>query len=1099
MRKLLLFFLLLWSSLAVKAQNHVVKGQVVDERGDPLPGATVSVKGADLHSATSIDGKFSINVPPQSSNILVFTSIGYEPYEADVKAVLGPVNVKMKTKAKEMDEVVVALNLTQKKRSLGFDQVDVNVNQMTEARAANITDLLDGKVPGMQLTTSGYATGSTRVTLRGTASITGDNQPLWVVDGVPIYNNDGQTTNGNTNTGAVDYGNGASALNPDDIQSIEVLTGPNAAALYGSAAANGAILVTTKRGKAGSGVGVSINENYMASRVLQFPDFQNIYGEGGNSQSSGTRNQAGVLEEGTAGGSSYGGPLLGQPIIGINGLPTTYSPNPDNVSSLYKTAYALTQNFAISNATSTPGLNGQPNLNTSMRISFTRVDANDVIDKQDLQTKNNLSFNVSKDFTNFLTIDTRMQYLQQTVQNRPQRNEDPNNILNVYNHLPRDESIASMQPYMDVTGNELSNGSTGLDNPYWIINENYNKDITNTIIGGIGATAKLLPGLSFRGQVSANLIWGSRDYFLQKGAVNAQGKLGYFSEFSQNNQNWQTDGLFIYNKQFNKFSLNANLGTSVRKLDNYNQTSTITSLLAHSVMSLANNASVPQAVEAYGNSQINSVYGTLTAGYKDYLFLELTGRNDWTSTLSQANNSYFYPSASASFIFTDVLKIPDNILSFGKLRASIAEVGNSTSPYNLINEFNYVNSFNGQPLVTFDNTLKTPSLKPEQTVSIELGTELRFFKDRLSLDASVYQKNTTNQIISGAISNASYFSSKIINAGSVSNKGIDLALSGTPIQTTNFSWGVNVNFGMNRNRVNSLIPGLTTFNIGSALLTNVNAEVGQPIGVLRAEDWLKDAQGNVIINPTNGLPYSGSTPGTVDGKAQTIIGNYQPKSLESFGSTFTYKQFDFNFLLNARMGGQIFSATQYRADVAGVTQQTLPGRDAYEQSAIVYGEAGLPVTNGITTVYGLPYPDAGRAKGPIFQGYYPETDKNGNIVYDKNGLPIADKSKPNTYYLNSNVYFVRFNHISSLLTFDDSFIKLSQVIIGYNLPKRYLSHTVFKSARFSLVGRDLWTILQHTPRGIDPESAYSSGNAQGLEEGGALPYCSYGVDIKLSL
>jgi len=326
-----------------------------------------------------------------------------------------------------------------------------------------------------------------------------------------------------------------------------------------------------------------------------------------------------------------------------------------------------------------------------------------------------------------------------------------------------------------------------------------------------------------------------------------------------------------------------------------------------------------------------------------------------------------------------------------------------------------------------------------------------------------------------------------------------LALSGTPVQTKNFRWDINVNYGLNRNRVNSLIPGLTTFKIGGVLLTNVNAEVGQPIGVLRAEDWLKDAQGNVIINPANGLPYSGSTPGTVDGKVAKVIGNYEPRSLESFGSTFTYKQFDFNFLINAHWGGQLFSGTQYRADVAGVTNQTLPGRDAYEQSAIVYGESGLPVTSGITTEYGLPYPDAGRAKGPVFQGYYPEVDSKGNIIYDSHGLPIADKSRPNIYYVNSNVYFVRYNHISSLLTFDDSFIKLSQVIIGYNIPRHYLNHTVFKSARFSLVGRDLWMILQHTPKGIDPESAYSSGNAQGLELGGALPYCSYGVDLKFTL
>jgi len=1096
MRKLLFTFLLTWLAFAAHAQNRVIKGKVTEPNGDAMPGVTVTVKETQQRTVTNTDGNYTITIADPQKHVLEFKFIGYKTREVDITGQT-TVDVKMAMQSSDLSEVVVtALGISREKKSVGVAQQSVNVDEMTEARAANITDLLDGKVAGLQLTTSGQATGSTRVVIRGAGSVTGDNQPLWVVDGVPVDNSDGQTTNGGGNSNNLDYGNGASALNPDDIQSIEVLKGPNAAALYGSRAANGAILVTTKKGKKNAGVGVSVNENLMLGQILQFPYFQNIYGEGGNQILSGTRTGQNPVAEGTN-GASYGGPMLGQPVLSYSGAVVPYSPHPDNVTSLYHTSYALTQNFSISNATETPAANGSPALSSSIRLSYSRTDANDVIDKQGIQTKNNLAFSASKDFTRYLRIDTRAQYLHATVQNRVARNEDPANPNNLYNNLARNVAIGDLNPYKDAAGNELFSGTTGLENPYWLINENYNEDNTNTIIGGVTATLKLLPGLQFRGQISGNLIWGGRQYFLQKGAISTAGKLGAYSEFSQNNQNWNSEGLFIYNKQLRNFSISANFGGNIRTQNNYNQTSAITSLLAHDVMNLANNASVPTTQENLIRSQTNSLYGSASIGYKGFLYLDVTGRNDWSSTLPAANRSFFYPSASTSFVFTEVLKIPETILSFGKLRASVADVGNDTSPYNLYSLFNYKGAFNGSPYISFDNVLKNSNLKPEKTLSYEVGLELKFLKDRIAFDGSLYTKNTTNQILTGAVTPTSGFYNEVINAGSVTNKGIELSLTGTAIRSKNFTWDVLMNFSANRNRVNSLIDGLNTFRIGGVLLTDVNAEVGQPIGVIRGEDELRDAEGNVIIQ-ASGVPYSGSTPYTVDGKIRSVLGNFQPKSLESFGSTFRYKNFDFNFLLSGRIGGQIFSGTYYRADVKGTTLQTLPYRDQYEYSAIVLGEGGTITSAGKTTVYGNPYPDASRNKGPVFQGYFPLVDSKGNIVYDANGLPIADKTKPNTLTQNPNIYYVRYNHISSYLTFDDSFIKLSQVIIGYNVPKSLLSRTIVKSARVSLVGRNLWTILQNTPRGIDPESAYSSGNAQGLELGGSLPYFNYGFDLKLS-
>jgi TonB-linked SusC/RagA family outer membrane protein len=1082
MRKLLLTLLFAWYAFICLAQNNTITGTVTDDKGDPLPGAVITLKQTQLRAVVNPQGGFAISLPNGSGNILIFTFIGFKSQEVDITGKT-TVAVKLLSVSTDMTEVVVtALGINRAKASLGVSQQSVNVEDMTEARASNIADLLDGKVAGLQVTTSGQSNGSTRLVLRGMGSISGDNQPLWVVDGVPIDN-----TDSNGQVGNLDYGNNAANLNPDDIASLEVLKGPNAAALYGSRAANGAILVTTKKGKKGNGWGVSLNSNYMASQIQQFPYFQNIYGEGGNSTLNiNNVNSHGIVQEG-AYNTSYGGPLLGQPYATYSGKPTTYSPQLNNVTAFYQRAYSSTQNVSISNA----------NENSSFRFSYTRNDANDVIIQQNLQTKDNFSFNASKTFNPMLTIDTRLQYVKGIVQNRTYRNGDPNNITNVYYNLTRSTGLADFSPWKDGSGNEFANGTSTYENPMWIINEDSNQDINNTVIGGLTATLHFLPSLSFRAQSSTNMIWGNRNTFIQKGSL--KNLPGSYNTFQQNNQNWNTEGLLMYNKQFKNFSIIANFGGNIRSLNYYNATSNLTSLAAHDIKNLSNNGSVPTTSELLTKSQTNSLYGTASFGYKSYLYVDVTGRNDWSSTLPAANRSFFYPSISSSFVFSEFFKIPQNIISFGKLRAAIAMVGNDTSPYNLISSFNYAGNFNSNPYVTFDTQLKNSNLKPEQTTSTEIGTELKFLKDRISLDASIYQKDTRNQILSGTVSSTTGFSTRFINAGEVQNKGFEISINATPIQTRSFTWNVTANFSTNSNKVLSLSDGLTQFKLGGTLLTSVYAEVGQPIGVLRGEDQAKDANGNVLIQPANGQPYSMSTPFTTDAAALPILGNFQPKGLGSFGSTFKYKSWDLSFLISARFGGQIFSGSYWQAEQKGVTIESLGGRDAYEFASIILGEASNSLL-GKTSLYNLPYPDASRPKGMQFQGYFPLTDAQGNIVYDSKGLMIADLTKPNTLWIQPQAYWGRAYHINSMITFDDSYIKLNQVIIGYTVPIKLLQRTgnLIRTARVSLVSRNLWTILQHTPRGVDPESAMSSGNSQGLENGGALPYTSYGFDLKLS-
>ncbi|NOW93636.1 SusC/RagA family TonB-linked outer membrane protein [Mucilaginibacter sp. SG564] len=1078
MKKLLCILCLTWSALSSFAQSHVIKGKVIDETGVPLPGVTVTLKQTQRRTASDKDGIYAIDLGTLNNNVLVFSFVGYQTQEVSItgKTVI---DIKLLPDSKDLSEVVIsALNIPRAKKSLGVAQQSVNVNEMTEARAGNIADLLDGKVSGLQISTSGQPTGSTRVQIRGANSITGNNQPLWVVDGVPIDNNDS-----NGQVGNLDYGNNAADLNPDDIESIEVLKGPNAAALYGSKAANGAILVTTKKGKKNAGMGISVNSNYMASRVLQFPEFQNVYGEGGNGRLSGTLVGplgSGVIQAGTGGGRNWGVPMLGQPYLTFDGKQTTYSPNPETVTGLYKVGVASSQNVAFSNATD----------NSAIRFSYTRYDANDVVQKQNQVAKNNFQLSTSKDFTPFIKIETRLQYIQERVTNRTYRNEDPANPLNYLINAVTSIPLSSLIPWKDANGNAFNGGGNGgIENPYWDINENGNQDVHNTIIGGVTATVKIFKDLQFRAQQSGNLLWGNRYTFIQKGSLSNIN--GSYNEFQQNNRVWNTEGLLMYNKRISDFSIVANVGGNLRKTDYYNTSAGTSSLAVHDVRSLANTTSIITANESFLRSQVNSVYGTANLGYKDFLYLDLTGRNDWSSTLPPANASFFYPSASASFVFTELWKgISPNFLNFGKIRASIARVGNDTSPYNLYNAFVNSGNFNGINYMTFESQLKNKNLKPELTTSTELGLELHFMNNRLSIDADVYKSKTINQLLTGNTPPEFGFTTQILNAGEIQNKGVEVTLTGTPIRTKNFSWDATYNFSLNRNLVKSLTPGIPSVYLGGAVTAGVYAEVGKPIGVIRAQDQAYSSDGYAIINQTTGIPYFTSI--------NPIVGYASPRALMSFGSNFRYKNFSFNFLVSSRIGGSLFSGTGYRYFISGVATQTLGGRDAWLFSDGVLGENANEQT-GITSIYNLPYLAAGRVKGSIYPGYYPVLGSNGQPIVDANGNYVANLSAPNTKYISPQTYWQQTNHISHLYTYDASYVKLSQVIVGYSLPARLLRGTPFRLATLSLVGRNLWTIFQKTPRGIDPESAAYSGNAQGLEVGGSLPYATYGADLKFSL
>lgn len=1073
-------FIIIFSVLTIFGQATNVKGRIVDDKNEPLVGASITVIGQGTTTISKNDGKFTINVKDINKASLLISFSGFTTQTLPLKG-KDNVEIALLPFSSNLNDVVVisALGLTRKAKSVTYSQQSVDPDRLTETRDVNIVNGLAGKVSGLQVTGTGQIGGSSRVVIRGEGSLTGNNQPLWVVDGVPIANNMGETG------GNIDLGNGAADLNPDDIESIEILKGPNAAALYGSKAANGAILVTTKKGKPGDKtLGISFNQNVMFNTITEFPLYQNVYGEGGNGHLVTGANLiiagTGAVNEGSN-GSSWGQPMLGQPFNDWSGkpIPGGYTPQPGNVKSIYQTGVTSVTNFSVSKADAT----------SSFRASYTFTKGTDVMQNQNLLSKHNFSLTASRKVGNFLTLDASLMYTYQDTKNRTVKNLDASSPMAAYVYMTRSINASTFSPWKDANGNSLSYGSVNnTENPYWSIFENRNEDAHNRLIGGVSATIQFSKELKFRGRVANDLNYGNTYQFKQLGGL--KNPYGSYSNNMQNNQNWNYEGLLMYNQKLNKnLSLTANLGANIATTNQLYRGASISQLLVHDMASISNTNTIPVTGESLVQTNTKSVYGSATLGYKDILYLDLTGRNDWSSTLPIDNCSFFYPSVGGSFIFSDFIK-NKAIINYGKLRASWAQVGNSPSAQQLINAYSYGGLFLGNPYLTYTTTLKNANLKPEQTVSKEVGLDLSLFKDRVKLNATFYQSNSTNQIISANSPIETGFLSRVLNAGEIQNKGFELSLNTSIIKSRKFTWNLLTNFSTNRSLVKSLVPGVTSLSLGSTLGATVWAQTGQPYGILTGLGPYK--VGDTILVNSNGR----------DLKETVVLGNFHPDWIGSIGSSFKYGGFDFSFLVSVKKGGSLYSASYGRANFAGNTVASLFGRDAWLFSAMVLNEngneqQGIGQTVGSTVTR---YWDSSRAKGASYQlAYNAKVDPvtGANVVDPKTGRYMVGTR--NTVWMNPTTYEsdMVLNNCPAI-TFDATSVKLSEVVIGYTVPPRLLSKYLVKGARMALVGRNLWTIFKNTPQGIDPEASMNTGNGQGLEAGGSFPYAQYGFDLKIS-
>jgi len=1046
---------------AAFAQTRNVRGTVLDANDRmPVIGASVVVaddSGKTLTGAsTDIDGKFSIDIP-QGTDVVTVSFLGYETEKVNV-AGKSDVRVLLAPAAEELDAIVVtALGMTREAKSLNYARQEVNTALMEDVKAGDLISGLSGKIAGVQITPAGVSNGTSRIVIRGTSSLTENSMPVFVIDGMVIENQPGdESFSIDGGSGTLDMGNPAADINPDDIETIEVLKGPNAAALYGSRAANGVVLITTKKATAMDRVRVSYNGNLQFERISQLLEYQNGWGTGENNfklenstytlPQDGTRTNetlpdlSGYNDKAGAKLRSWGAPLWDQPIYGHDGLLTTHSAHPENVRDFYSTGYKLSNSVAVD------GGSRQNNF----RVSFTNVIGNSVVHGINRSNKNTVSARLFNTVAKWLTLDTKVTYSREEVKNRQYMNGSDRNPIYAFVTLPRDLSIETLKHYKDENGHEMIPiGERGY-NPYWNIYENTNSDVRSRVTASENIEITIIPQLKLIGRAGIDTYsWNGTEF----------SNLGARSDVDGGMENWNSDylsmeynGIIKYDQKWKNFSVSALVGGSIYYRTSEKRTQAVNSILVAGFENISNSGEYPTVTQTISRKRINSVYASASFGFKNWLFVDFTARNDWSSTLPIDKCSYFYPSVGGSFVFSDAFHIDPSIISFGKFRASLAFAGSDTSPYRTGQTFSYSGLYNGQPLQSVSTTLNNPDLLPEQTRSFETGLELKFLNNRLGVDFTFYRSDSYNLITSVALSTSSGYSRRYLNAGHIRNHGFEVILTGNPVSTRNFKWNMTLNWAKN----NSLVKKVSDENSKVTILTSsnvtVNLEEGRPYGIMRGRVWKTDELGRKLVDDS-GKPIISDN--------MQEMGCVEPKWTGSFINSFNIFGVSVNFQIDARIGGVLYSGTWNRATTAGVVAATYEGREEYYLSSVILGEDTERATHGF---------------------------KWKEDVYYEDGTKCEKYVNPR----------YQFGSWDSRNVFDASYIKLREVAVGYSIPSRVLKDTPLSAVKVSLVGRNLAILYQNTPKGIDPEAAVSSGNAQGVEYGGMPPVTTFGFDVKIS-
>jgi len=1038
-KHLLLSFALFLCATFAFAQERQVSGTVKDSKGTPLANVSFIVKGTKTGGTTDNDGHFEVTVKNPKA-ILIFSSINFTPKQVEVGE-NSTLDVTLQSAETNLSEVVVtALGIQKQKKSLGYSIQEVKGSTLVEARETNLVNDLSGKVSGLQVVRSGNGpAGSSQIVLRGNNSLSGLSQPLIVVDGIPMDNSTGRVGIGAYDgffNSTLDMGNGLSDINPEDIASISVLKGPAAAALYGSLGGNGVILITTKTGRKQPGLGVTVSSSVGFESIFTNPKMQNQYAQGSQGQYDSLST------------SSWGPKINGQVVTDWSGKQVALQPY-DNVKNFFQNGIVSNQNVSF-----------QQQINaTSIYASYNRFDDKSMIPGEKL-SRNNITARAVTKFGNNQnwTIDTKFQFINATANNRSIEGQDFSIFSIIYN-LPRTLDIRNFKNPLDSNGNmfwwQKGNGM----NPYWAAKYNLNSDTRNRYI--MYASAKHNFASWLTGEINAgadmyNTSTETKEYAGSPGNETGRYGLGRIT-YQQTNYS----GMLTAKKDnlFGKLGGSIMVGGNLMHWETSELDGSAGALKVPNLFTVGNSAGNPGVSQSFSQKKINSLYGSLELNYDGYLYLSGTLRNDWTSTLSPRNNSYSYPSVSLSYVFTDMIdknggKLP-SWLSYGKLRASYAAAGNDLSPYSLYNVYYTGTDPNGNTTATRNGTLFNDSVKNELIKSYEAGAELRFFQNKIGIDVSFYKSNAVNQLITLPMDPLSGYSGRIINAGNIQNKGIEITADARILDNPkSLNWNMAVNFSHNKNTVPSIYPGVDQYTLpgGSIDIFKILAVAGQPYGeiygtkLLRVTDP-KDANYGKLILTNNGLP-----------KATTDIsrlGNQQATALLGFNNSFSYKGFGLSILLDARFGGKIFS-------------QTL---DNMERN----GTAAITVNNG-------------SRDSMIVQG----------VVLD----PNSNQYVPNTSKISTQQYWgatagAGNSGITEVNLYDATNVRIRNIQLSYNFPKKMLGNSFLQKAMVSVSCTNVWLITSHM-HGLDPESVYAAGTpAVGFEN--ASPPTSRIFYVNLSL
>lgn len=1057
------------------AQVTTVRGIVTtEEDGEPVIGASVIVKGTALGTVTDVNGRFELSgLPPSATRLL----ISYISLMAKEVAIAPQVSVTLKSDTHLLDEVVVtALGISREKKALGYTAQEVKQNALVQGKDNNLLNSLSGKIAGVRITNTQGDVGSSRIVIRGETSIAGENQPLFIVDGIPVDN-----SQLNARSSGRDFKNAIADLNPEDIKTLTVLKGPNAAALYGARAAHGAIVITTKGGdKRQKGIGITLHSSTQVSFVATLPEFQNLFGQGAGGRFSYVDGKGAGVNDGVD--ESWGPrldiglliPQFDSPLDADgNRVATSWVSHPNNVRDYFR--MGISTNNGISIARGDDKYQFRVGYNYEKQVSIV-PDAG--------TNKTNISLNTDYHLAKWIVVGATANYIVYTAPSLPGSatpsgsNVRSNSPMLQFLWFGRQVDTNSLKA--DYTRNW---NSSYYDNPFWSASYNTQSQERHRLIGDLHAEFRLTDGLNVRFRTSTDWYNDRRKSKVKWGSAGAGSPYGSYAEDAYTVKENNTEVLATYIKQLNKnWGIDALLGFNVRNKQYENNYQAAPRLAVADLYTLTNSRDPLTSSNDFYRLRQYGLYGSIQLDYRRWAFLNITGRNDWSSTLPVDNNSYFYPSVTASVLLSEAFGWRSKAVNYLKIRGGWSQVGADANPYQLATVFTSETAFNGNPLQSSSTIGMNPNLKPEKTSSIEAGFEAAFWDNRLYLDFTYYKTDSRNQILKLATTAASGYTSQVRNAGHIRNRGYEIQLGAVPIQTSKgFRWNLDLNYGANSSKVvklddEGLITSYQLYSSGIQIL----ASVGEAYGTLFGTSYVRDANGNVVVD-ANGLPKISTTNKT--------LGKFTPDWTGGISNTFSYRSLSLSFLIDASVGGSIFSNTNKTGKYTGVLANTLSGRDAEHGGLWYYTDA---MGNNVRLPESPSYSVSSDGL------YYAQVNGQSTRVY-QDGIMVegvTESGSKNEEVVSAEKYYHRIYSIAEANVYDASYVKLREVALSYRLPRLWTQKLHLQEASVTLTGRNLWTIYKSVPN-IDPESALTTGNAQGVEAYSLPTTRSFGVNLSV--